>query len=1408
MLNIVLAISAFSVYAETEPNNDASTANVLDLNGSNTGELISPDDYDWWKITTTEDGALTITTTSTTSFCLIMYLYDGNATTELTNNYSLSCDLTVKSITYDNLAPGTYFIKCRRYSGEGSYTISNQFTAATLSNDSEPNDSAQIAQVLPLNGSATGHIGYYGNGVTDNFDWWKITTTEDGKLTINTITNSTVCLISNLYDQDTITELTNTYPPSCSDTNRTMVYNNLAPGTYFIKCYRYSGVYSSYSITSQFTPADLPNDPEPNDSAQIAQVLPLNGSATGHLGYHGNGVTDIFDWWKVTTTEDGKLSINILYNSTICVEIYLYDQNSSSLLTSDVYCSDTNKTIFYNNLIPGTYFIKCYKYNGYGTYTITSQFTPADLPNDLEPNDSAQIAQVLPLNDSLTGHLGYHGNGVTDIFDWWKVTTTEDGKLSINILYNSTICVEIYLYDQNSSSLLTSDVYCSDTNKTIFYNNLIPGTYFIKCYKYNGYGTYTITSQFTPADLPNDLEPNDSAQIAQVLPLNDSLTGHLGYHGNGVSDLVDWWKINIPQAGKLTINTITNSTICLISNLYDQDTITELTNTYPPSCSDTSRTMTSGYLYPGTYFIKCYRYSGVYSPYWIKSSLEPAPIAKFGFVGHINNFSFNDSSLYATSYLWNFGDGTTSTVKNPSHTYQQPGVYNVCLIASNNVGPDTFCDYITIKGIKSINVNHGGNSGQVTVYVYGGGFTPGTTFKLSRNGYPDIIGDTTIIPFTGAIRSTFDLTGKQPGEWDVVVEIPGDTIMTVPNGFTIEGGIPADPWVDVIGRDKVLYNRWYSYDITYGNNGNVDALGVPLWIVVSNAEGIEVNFSGFELVLPKAAIDSGWTQMKDSVPTYFDTTYMGSNMRFYPFYIPVIPAGQTEIVKMSVKTDQNIQVMAWLNPPYYHSPLNPEVQSCIAWAAAGAFVSGLTNFIPGAGCVNSVVTNYIYNPWDYPKPEPEQPKSWGSSLWTLATTGLSCASSFIPISQAAEFGISVISLGADIYNNYNADQDCKNGFKRKSPKNKNINAVSSFDPNEIVGPAGYNTENYTQKNSEYTYTIFFENKSDATAPAQEVAIIDTLDLNKFDITNFSFGPISFGDTTILPQTNGLTEFTMDVSIPNREILVRINAQLDTSTGIIKWYLVTLDTTTMELPEDPMGGFLPPNINPPEGEGSVTFTVGLKQSLTHGSEFKDKATIVFDMNAPLTTNEWSNKLDTIKPESHVNSLNNTITNTAFEVSWGGSDAGSGIIYYTIYVSINDSTYKPWKSYTSETSAIFTGVIGNIYKFYSIAYDSTGNVEDEPTTPDAQTELILDINNPFANENSVQVFPNPVNNEFTLIIPNGITCELRIYDVLGQTIFRSNITQSETKFHANFDNGIYFLELKTKTSTITKKLFVAK
>ncbi len=47
------------------------------------------------------------------------------------------------------------------------------------------------------------------------------------------------------------------------------------------------------------------------------------------------------------------------------------------------------------------------------------------------------------------------------------------------------------------------------------------------------------------------------------------------------------------------------------------------------------------------------------------------------------------SSTPVTAWLWNFGDGTTSTAQNPGHTYQNGGTYTVSLKVSNSAGSDT-----------------------------------------------------------------------------------------------------------------------------------------------------------------------------------------------------------------------------------------------------------------------------------------------------------------------------------------------------------------------------------------------------------------------------------------------------------------------------------------------------------------------------------------------------------------------------------------------------------------------------------------------------------------------------------------------------------------------------------------------
>jgi len=52
--------------------------------------------------------------------------------------------------------------------------------------------------------------------------------------------------------------------------------------------------------------------------------------------------------------------------------------------------------------------------------------------------------------------------------------------------------------------------------------------------------------------------------------------------------------------------------------------------------------------------------------------------------------TFTDQSLgNVTSWSWNFGDGSTSTMQNPSHTYTDPGTYTVSLTVTGPGGSDT-----------------------------------------------------------------------------------------------------------------------------------------------------------------------------------------------------------------------------------------------------------------------------------------------------------------------------------------------------------------------------------------------------------------------------------------------------------------------------------------------------------------------------------------------------------------------------------------------------------------------------------------------------------------------------------------------------------------------------------------------
>ncbi len=290
---------------------------------------------------------------------------------------------------------------------------------------------------------------------------------------------------------------------------------------------------------------------------------------------------------------------------------------------------------------------------------------------------------------------------------------------------------------------------------------------------------------------------------------------------------------------------------------------------------------------------------------------------------------------------------------------------------------------------------------------------------------------------------------------------------------------------------------------------------------------------------------------------------------------------------------------------------------------------------------------------------------------------------------------------------------------------------NSVDPNIKEGPGNNDDLKYVNHLQAVSFNIRFENMDTATSPAAYVEIRDTIDINMFDMQSFQAGSFGWDDTIIYVEANR-KDISMLIDLrPNQPNKLRVDITADTASGIAVWKFWTVDTTTLQLTTDPSQGFLPPNINGQEGVGYVSFTIKPKTGATSGTVLQNQASIIFDDNNALNTTVWEYRIDTTKPVSQVATLPAIQSTAQFQVNWSGSDQHAGIRYYSVYVSVNDSIFKPWISLTSATSDTFSGMHGNTYKFYSIALDKAGNFEDPPfdpyNNPDAVTIIV--INSPL-------------------------------------------------------------------------------
>jgi PKD repeat protein len=148
--------------------------------------------------------------------------------------------------------------------------------------------------------------------------------------------------------------------------------------------------------------------------------------------------------------------------------------------------------------------------------------------------------------------------------------------------------------------------------------------------------------------------------------------------------------------------------------------------------------------------------------------------------------------------------------------------------------------------------------------------------------------------------------------------------------------------------------------------------------------------------------------------------------------------------------------------------------------------------------------------------------------------------------------------------------------------------TGSIDPNDkIAYPLGRGTTHAVNGNEPLSYLIRFENKPEATADAVYIRVVDTLDTD-LDWSTLRFTEMSHPD--------------------------KCRYDFDPYTGVVTWVCDSI--------------MLPPNVNPPEGEGFVGISVQPKPDLVPGTEISNSAWIRFDYNPWLMAPETGPVVRTI------------------------------------------------------------------------------------------------------------------------------------------------------------------------------------
>ncbi len=277
----------------------------------------------------------------------------------------------------------------------------------------------------------------------------------------------------------------------------------------------------------------------------------------------------------------------------------------------------------------------------------------------------------------------------------------------------------------------------------------------------------------------------------------------------------------------------------------------------------------TNYALSGTYIVQLINQYGSCNDTITKNiTILPRPVA--GFISNNtiscrapHTVNFTNQTTGATSYIWDFGDGNTSTTINPTHTYTATGNYTVTLIALNSSGcTDTLTrtNYVriqtpllnplfsSVEGCAPLTINMQANSSSVDniaswFWDFGNGNTStlqNPTFTFDSGSYSIKLRIVTTQGCSDSTRFDSIRVGVPPAAAFTAIPNPACAFQQIQFTDLSTGNPDQWAWDFRNGGGSILQNPLYSFDDTTGtfrvlliayNNRCADSVGLDVEIV-------------------------------------------------------------------------------------------------------------------------------------------------------------------------------------------------------------------------------------------------------------------------------------------------------------------------------------------------------------------------------------------------------------------------------------------------------------------------------------------------------------------------------------------------------------------------------------------------